>query len=131
LSSINCGKQRIPGHTYNRAMMRIRFLTLLFGAVISAATAAGSSFSAVVAYGDSLSDNGNLFGAIGQPGAPYYAGRASNGPVAVELLADIVGDPLLDFAWSGATTGLGNHLDPGGTATTVGVFRITRDAAAV
>jgi cholinesterase len=103
-------------------MTRIRFLALLFGGVISAATAAGSSFSGVVAYGDSLSDNGNLFGAIGQPGAPYYAGRASNGPVAVELLADTLGDPLLNFAWSGATTGLGNHLDTGGTATTVGVF---------
>jgi phospholipase/lecithinase/hemolysin len=40
--------------------------------------------------------------------------------VAAELLATSLGVPLLDFAWSGATTGVGNHLDPGGSATTVG-----------
>ena len=102
-------------------MTRIRILTLLFGALVAASSAAGSPYSAVVAYGDSLSDNGNLFAAFGQPGAPYFQGRASNGPVAVELLAAALGDPLLDFAWLGATTGVGNHLDPGGTATTVGV----------
>jgi len=90
--------------------------------ILSAAAAAGSTFSAVVAYGDSLSDNGNLFSFIGQPGAPYYAGRASNGPVAVERLAAILGDPLQDFAWLGATTGVGNQLDPGGTPTTIGLF---------
>lgn len=77
-------------------------------------------FSSVVVYGDSLSDNGNLFAATGVPGAPYYMGRRSNGPVAVEQLAAKLGVPLADFAWIGATTGVGNIGD-GGTPTTPGV----------
>ncbi len=40
-----------------------------------------------VAFGDSLSDNGNFFAATGQPPAPYFNGRFSNGPTWVELLA--------------------------------------------
>ena len=81
----------------------------------------GTTISRVIAYGDSLSDNGNFFAAIGQPGPPYFNGRASNGPVAVEQLANARGIPLLDFAWLGATTGVGNHLDPGGTPTNLGL----------
>jgi phospholipase/lecithinase/hemolysin len=77
-------------------------------------------FSSVVVYGDSLSDNGNFFAATGQPPSPpYSAGRRSNGPVAVEQVAATLGVPLIDFAWIGATTGIGNYAD-GGTATTLG-----------
>lgn len=75
-------------------------------------------------YGDSVSDNGNLFALTCQPGPPYVGGRASNGPVAVEDLAAMLGSPLLDYALGGATTGIGNHLDPGGSATTVGTFNL-------
>src|SRR5687768_7643325 len=79
-------------------------------------------FTAVVAYGDSLSDNGNLFAVAGQPGPPaYVAGRASNGPLAAELLSANFGIPFVNLAWAGATTGIGNHLDPGGTPTSFGV----------
>jgi phospholipase/lecithinase/hemolysin len=70
-------------------------------------------------YGDSLSDNGNLFNAIGYPPAPYFDGRFSNGPVAAEQLAAALGVPILDFAVGGATTGVGNYVD-GGTQTTPG-----------
>ena len=77
--------------------------------------------TSVIAYGDSLSDNGNLFGAIGfPPSPPYFQGRASNGPVAVEYLAAALGVPLVDFAVFGATTGIGNSND-GGTSTTLGI----------
>lgn len=100
-----------------------RLLGLWLVTLTLALTAAGAPFSTVVAYGDSLSDNGNLFSAIGQPGPPYFQGRASNGPVAVELLAARFGIPLLDFAFSGATTGIGNNLDDG-SATTVGLFML-------
>jgi GDSL-like Lipase/Acylhydrolase len=82
--------------------------------------AQASTYSAVVVYGDSLSDNGNLFAATGQAGSPYYDGRRSNGPVAVEQLATLLNAPLLDFAWVGATTGIGNLAD-GGTPTSFGV----------
>lgn len=76
-------------------------------------------FSTVVAYGDSLSDNGNFYAAVGQPGWPYYVGCRSDGPVAVEQLAAALGVPLVDFAWIGATTGVGNYAD-GGTVTSFG-----------
>jgi phospholipase/lecithinase/hemolysin len=94
----------------------------------STAVAAASSYSAVIVYGDSLSDNGNLFAATipftgGTPPPPYYMGRFSNGPVAVEQLAGLLGSPLLDFAFGGATTGLGNQAD-GGTQTTLGPLGI-------
>jgi phospholipase/lecithinase/hemolysin len=74
---------------------------------------ADSSYSALVVYGDSLSDNGNLFAAIGYPPAPYYQGRFSNGPVAAEQLAGQLGVPLIDFAYGGATSGIGNYVDNG------------------
>jgi cholinesterase len=86
-------------------------------------TASADSYSAVFAYGDSLSDNGNLFAAIGYPPAPYFNGRFSNGPVAVEQLAAQLGAPLFDFAWGGATTGIGNGID-GGTQTTAGALNL-------
>ena len=90
----------------------------------SAAIANASSFSSVIVYGDSLSDNGNLYAATipidgGYPPAPYYNGRFSNGPVAVEQLAAQLGVPLIDYAFGGATSGVGNEID-GGTQTTLG-----------
>ena len=63
--------------------------------------ASASPIRSVVAYGDSYSDNGNL-------------GRESNGPVIVEDLAADLGVPLIDHAWVGATTGIGNLSDNGG-----------------
>ena len=85
--------------------------------------ASAGAYTAVIAYGDSLSDNGNLFAATGQPPAPYWNGRFSNGPVTVEQLAASLHTPLIDFAWGGATTGLGNIFD-GGTQTNFGGFAL-------
>jgi len=86
--------------------------------------ALASSFSSVVVYGDSLSDNGNLYSLTGgayPPSPPYYDGRFSNGPVAAEQLAADLGVPLHDFAVGGATSGVGNYID-GGTQTTTGIY---------
>jgi phospholipase/lecithinase/hemolysin len=82
-------------------------------------------YSDVVVYGDSLSDNGNLFAFDGgtYPPPPYWMGRMSNGPVAVEDLAHNLRFPLLDFAWIGATSGVGNIVD-GGTQTKLGTLRL-------
>jgi cholinesterase len=101
--------------------LKTTIFTALVAIVLLASTAvaAASSYSAVIVYGDSLSDNGNLFQATmpiipgGYPPPPYYMGRFSNGPVAVEQLAATLGSPLLDFAFGGATTGFGNELDNG------------------
>ena len=100
-----------------------RFLNLALVLSSVSAVAQAGPFNAVVVYGDSLSDNGNLFAATGLPGAPYYQGRRSDGPVAVEQLATALGTPLLDFAWIGATTGIGNFAD-GGTPTGLGAFSL-------
>jgi cholinesterase len=99
-----------------------RILTLSFVIALSLAfnaTAHATAYSALFVYGDSLSDNGNLYAATGYPPYPYYMGRFSNGPVAVEQLATRLGIPLYDFAYGGATTGIGNIVD-GGTQTSFG-----------
>jgi phospholipase/lecithinase/hemolysin len=90
--------------------------------VTTTSSAFGGSFSSVIVYGDSLSDNGNLYfldGGIVPLSPPYYNGRFSNGPVAVEQLATDLGAPLYDYAVGGATSGVGNEGD-GGTQTSLG-----------
>lgn len=104
-------------------MLKQRFIIVLLALLCLAPAAFAGPYSAVVVYGDSLSDNGNLFAATGGtvPGAPYYNGRRSNGEVAVEYLANSLGAPLVDFAWIGATTGVGNYGD-NGSVTSFGGF---------
>ncbi len=88
------------------------------GALLAAtpALAAVPSFSGLVAFGDSLSDNGRLFAmTFGTfPSAPYYQGRFSDGPVAVEYLASglgLSGGQFKDLAIAGARTGLSGSAD--------------------
>jgi hypothetical protein len=69
--------------------------------------------SRVIVYSDSLADNGNIYKLLGFPGPPYWQGRASNGPMAIEDMAAILGMPLLDYAYDAATTGVGNLIDGG------------------
>src|SRR5438270_12307648 len=103
---------------------RFGIVAAVLGAVVGL-TQVGSAatYSSVVVFGDSLSDNGNLFAASGGlvPQVPYYNGRFSNGPVAVEQLSGLLGVPLLDFALGGATTGVGNQID-GGTQGALGLL---------
>jgi phospholipase/lecithinase/hemolysin len=97
--------------------MRRHAAALLAVSTICAAGQAGAAgFSAVYAFGDSLSDWGNLYGATlqayGASGAlpqadAYWQGHFSNGPVAVEVLAQALGRPLVDFAFGGARTDFG------------------------
>ena len=106
-------------------------MSTLFRAAAGTATAAGlllasssalalvaappSLFSGLVVFGDSLSDNGNFFAMTGGtfPPAPYYQGRFSNGPVAVERLASRLGQSgaqVKDLAGGGAKTGTGGQV---------------------
>jgi phospholipase/lecithinase/hemolysin len=98
---------------------------IMLAAILLALTsfASAGAYTAVIAYGDSLSDNGNLYAVSGYPPPPYWQGRNSNGPVAVEYLAKGLNSPLYDFAWIGATTGVGNYAD-GGTQTSFGAFNL-------
>ncbi len=71
--------------------------------------------SEIFVFGDSLSDTGNSFNftkGVIPPSPPYFNGRASNGPLAVELLAapdsNFTLSPANNFAFIGARTGQGN-----------------------
>ena len=81
------------------------------GAFASAASA--QTYSRLVVFGDSLSDNGNLYAISGQPTSPpYFQGRFSNGPVFTELLGFsagryTAGAPVtgsVNYAFGGART---------------------------
>jgi phospholipase/lecithinase/hemolysin len=58
--------------------------------------------SRLVVFGDSLSDDGNLFRLIGIPQPPYWRGHFSNGPTYVEQMAAWLHVPLDDWAYGGA-----------------------------
>lgn len=90
-------------------------LTLAAGLAV-AGVASAQTYNRLVVFGDSLSDNGNLFAATGgaQPPAPFYwQGRFSNGPVFTELLGFnagrfAAGAPVtgsINLAFGGAVTG--------------------------
>ena len=58
-------------------------------AALAAGAARAQTYDRVVAFGDSLTDSGNLFRATGgtqPPSPPYFQGRFSNGPTYLELL---------------------------------------------
>jgi len=80
--------------------------------------ASAQNFDAFYIFGDSLVDNGNLFGVtrnLVPPSPPYFNGRFSNGPVWVEILGPKLGisaDSTNNFAFGGATSGTFNALSP-------------------
>lgn len=101
-------------------MSRIKLLASVALAAVMAAPVARAG--SLYAFGDSLSDNGNLFKLTGKPPAPYYEGRFSNGPVWVEYLPNLINRDFSaanDYAYGGAFTGpltingksLGTNLD--------------------
>lgn len=73
-----------------------------------------TNFSQIVVFGDSLSDTENTFAATATqlpPSPPYFEGRASNGLLWVEYLADDLGlsrDRRQNYAFFGATSGKDN-----------------------
>ena len=109
---------------HNRKIAHFAWLTVVLLALTSIANA--GPFPYVISYGDSLSDNGNLWAATGHTtpaSPPYYFGRFSDGPVTVEQLTTDLGlsqTHLLDFAYGGAVTGLGPVGGPPGMLTQLG-----------
>lgn len=83
----------------------LTFLALIFSTLVSAAP-----LNKIVVFGDSLSDNGNLYAYMKQQlplSPPYYEGRFSNGPVWVELLttgyySNDASTHLENYAYGGA-----------------------------
>lgn len=92
----------------------MKFASTLASALLALTAAIHSvdavAYDRVVAFGDSLTDDGNLLSLLGLPGSPYYQGRFSNGPVAVEVMAAQLGASLTDYAVGGAQTGNGGML---------------------
>ncbi len=89
-------------------------LTVAAACALSTAASA-QSYNRLVVFGDSLSDNGNLFAATGgtqPPSPPYFQGRFSTGPVFTELLGFnagrfTAGAPVngsVNYAFGGART---------------------------
>ncbi len=81
---------------------------LASAAILALAAAHSAQAGSLYAFGDSLSDNGNLFRLTGLPPAPYYMGHFSNGKVWVEYLPGMTGlafKPGNDNAYGGAFTG--------------------------
>ena len=97
-------------------LLRGAALAALTLAAVSTAGAAGAqTYNRLVVFGDSLSDNGNLFAATGgtnPTSPPYFQGRFSNGPVFTELLGFnagryTAGAPVtgsVNYAFGGART---------------------------
>lgn len=94
----------------------IRYLAVILFSVFSflMQNAYAATIDKIITFGDSLSDNGNLYGLMTTLHAtvplipvlpkdpPYYRGRFSNGPVWVEQLAQFMHVPLMDYAYGGS-----------------------------
>ncbi|MFK4057581.1 autotransporter domain-containing protein [Brevundimonas sp. NPDC046655] len=95
-------------------LLRGAALAALTLAAVSTASAAGAqSYNRLVVFGDSLSDNGNLYLATGgstPASPPYYQGRFSSGPVFTERLgfnaSNFMGpvSGSINYAFGGART---------------------------
>ncbi len=81
---------------------------ILFFSFFFFSTAFAESFNQIIFFGDSLTDNGNLFRLIKIiPKLPYFQGRFSNGPTWAEDLGKFYYDKEYlgydDYAYGGAT----------------------------
>lgn len=90
-------------------MIRIVFLLAVLFPTLSPAMSVDKLF----VFGDSLSDGGNVYNLFGFPPSPPYQQRFSNGPVAIEQFATMVGVTLTpstvngsNYAYGGAATGV-------------------------
>ncbi|WP_433934731.1 autotransporter domain-containing protein [Brevundimonas diminuta] len=118
----------------SRLLRGAALAALSLAAVSAAGAASAQNYSRLVVFGDSLSDNGNLYLATGgttPTSPPYGAGRFSNGPVFTERLgftaANFMGPVTgsINYAFGGARTDsqaqplgmrlqLGQYLQRGG-----------------
>jgi outer membrane lipase/esterase len=69
----------------------------------------GDTYSQIVVFGASLSDNGNAVSIVPGlfPGAPYYPGRASNGLLWIDVVAADLGNEVKPFVNGGTNYAVG------------------------
>ena len=107
----------------SRYLRGVALAALTLAASAALATAASAqSYGRLVVFGDSLSDNGNLYLASGRtqpPSPPYFQGRFSNGPVFTEQLGFAAANfngPVtgsINFAYGGSRTDNNVAFPPG------------------
>ncbi|KAF0336821.1 gdsl family lipase [Gigaspora margarita] len=80
---------------------------------LSLETSIWTTFDNIIVFGDSYSDNGNVYALTNEscPPSPYYKGRFSNGKVWIEYLTMKYHVNLIDKAFGSATSD--NDLVPG------------------
>jgi outer membrane lipase/esterase len=85
----------------------------LLGAVLlsgcGGSSKTGDTYSQLVVFGASLSDNGNAVSIVPGlfPGAPYYPGRASNGLLWIDVVAADLGNEVKPFVNGGTNYAVG------------------------
>ena len=98
------------------ALVAVAILSVAWNAAAIAQGKGIGRIKDIYVFGDSLSDNGNLYAESGEfapPSPPYFNGRFSNGPVWVEYLNDMLPRAALhDFAFGGAFSDTGNANGP-------------------
>jgi phospholipase/lecithinase/hemolysin len=102
------------------------FATAILVLIGASSGASAATIDAIYAFGDSLSDVGNVFALTGIPVAPYVNGQFSNGPVWVQGLAAGLGlaplTPSLlggtDYAYGSGETGNAS-FDPSNPVTNI------------
>jgi outer membrane lipase/esterase len=87
-------------------------LTAAFAAVAllgCGGSKSGDTYSQIVVFGASLSDNGNAASVVPGlfPGAPYYPGRASNGLLWIDVVAAELGNTVKPFVNGGTNYAVG------------------------
>jgi phospholipase/lecithinase/hemolysin len=84
----------------------------------------GDTYSQIVVFGASLSDNGNAATVVPGlfPGAPYYPGRASNGLLWIDLVADEFGNEVKPFVNGGSNYAVGGARTCAISGTSVNPF---------
>jgi outer membrane lipase/esterase len=85
---------------------------VLMGALVlsgCSGSKSGDTYSQMVVFGASLSDNGNAVSIVPGlfPGAPYYPGRASNGLLWIDLVAADLGNEVKPFVNGGTNYAVG------------------------
>lgn len=111
--------------------------TLLLGITLSFGQTQAHAYSGLYAFGDSLSDMGSsaaaemsLHNTLGfcdptHPCPPYDNGRISNGPIAIEYVAQALNIANVHgYAVAGSTSGVGNYIDGGNASTSGSGFQI-------
>jgi phospholipase/lecithinase/hemolysin len=87
-------------------------VTVIFASLLSTGCSdskSGDTYSQIVVFGASLSDNGNAVSIVPGlfPGAPYYPGRASNGLLWIDVVAADLGNEVKPFVNGGTNFAVG------------------------